>query len=77
MPKHIIFSTIVIATFAMGSASYAAAQTTGAQPAAVPQTGGKAVPQNKRPEPLKLNDEQRKRIRTVLTTTHTETTLRL
>lgn len=49
--------------------------TTGAHPAAVPQTGAGAVPQSIKPAPLQLTDTQRVRIRTVLTTTHTETVL--
>jgi hypothetical protein len=53
----------------------AAAQTTGAKSGAVEQTGSSAVPQDVKPAPLKLTDQQREQIRKVLTTTHNETTL--
>jgi hypothetical protein len=74
MPQRIIFP-IAILILVIGTWSYAVAQTTGAHPGAVPQTGAGAVPQNIKPAALKLSDEQKKRIQAVLTTTHTETTL--
>jgi hypothetical protein len=68
---------VVALSAALGlSAAHAQQQsTTGAHPAAVPQTGAGAVPQNIKPSPLQLTDAQRVRVRTVLTTTHSETTL--
>jgi hypothetical protein len=74
MSQRIILS-IAISALAVGGWPYAAAQTTGAHPAAVPQTGAGEVPQSVSPAPLKLTDRQRKRIHDVLTTTHTETAL--
>jgi hypothetical protein len=55
-----------------GLSPLAAQQTTGAKPGAVEQTGAAAVPQDKKPAPLQLTDEQREHIRKVLGTTHTK-----
>ena len=67
---------VVVLSAAFGvSGALAQQSTTGAHPAAVPQTGAGAVPQSVRPRPLQLTDSQRVRIQQVLTTTHSETTL--
>ncbi len=74
MPLRTYCSAIALAaTFALAGFS-AAAQTTEAKPGAVDLTRAGAVPQDIKPPPLKLTDQQREQIRKVLTTAHTEIT---